>query len=657
MRNVPLISKTRMTMHELVTHVMSWVLSMNPTRTDYSPVGYILGLMIASKAFRLVKSTFRQGGKTMTNWNIVRTGSISDVLGSGAFFTFPYHEKGIAVHENVRWRVNTWLFAVMNGVIQEGGTKVYTSTERTATGKEVQVKRSEKIYLKEYISRWEFEALKDAIGVDGFTFFHSPESNRGGRINGFPTGIRTVEGDRINSFPTLYSGDVSYLLEVADERDVDPTWVENRWIPKVMSEFGLTRDQILKIGSDQVAAVRFILNPTGKVRGLGKKKRNAIQAVAQCYHIVVALKTGKTRGRLSRDGHADGWFRSAVTFGCYDLVKFFGETGTKVYAHLGSFIKKNLPKDGLPWFLTYLSSPEWAKAALIPMQYTSRYLAWTFITGAGSGEKMLDENGEVLHPKDLADAVIDRDALNPDIADHLRHLSDDQIKALADEASISALNAFMDMDPHMVGVTDMIVARAKAKIDNGEPLVFTFDGKVLSHFRVEAALAWFPADPITGERNLPQISFTIPAEFRALFDAEGWPTRFQPCHAGFFSGKKDEDGHPVLPWENTGNLNTTHTANGILPRIISLSEARCLMMTVIELEARFPGSVQHSRHDAVYMTPGPAYDEAPKIWARNMRLCALEARAAIESFMECPMAWGPMPTEAEMEAWAENIFR
>jgi hypothetical protein len=153
------------------------------------------------------------------------------------------------------------------------------------------------------------------------------------------------------------------------------------------------------------------------------------------------------------------------------------------------------------------------------------------------------------------------------------------------------------------------------------------------------------------------VSITVPSKYREYFERRKWPTRFQPTCAPFVRGEVDEDGKPVLPWTNSGKVNTTHTPNGSSVRLVSLADGNTLSSTITGLEVSHPGAFVASRHDAITVRPGQAYLDLPRIYAERMyEECVHHLRHAFAQVMGNKHFGAIMP-EAEFVAGCHNVIK
>lgn len=611
----PLVGKPKYSIHELLRLHMQVHLAEGGDPADFSGVGDFIGRLITSGAYSAIPVLYREGGIVGKSWELRRVPKTALELSAclpemrlpqGALF-------GMDVFDRTRFVRNNKMCQVVSGLIDAYGVKAYSHD----LGDGRMQTRMKEVFLVEHTSEWEWNNL---MLLDGeLTMSHYTDS-RGGR--NYPGSVIEIDGKLLPMISTQ-SGDASYLLQLAE-----PTVITSKeaitklWLEPMMISSGLSEKQIREIGSDCSVAISFGSNPKAfgakGIRTVGDQKRNMLEFISSCQHLVEAWETGRTFGWLSKDAHASGLVCTSIATGssCVKTVA----TGSKVYDSLANLIQ--VPN--VSWIpesiKTYLRSAEWGKAAAIPIQYTSRNLAWTFITGPASGEAMLDEDGNPLFAYEIDGAVIPRESLNSRIKDELAKLSDDQIKDIAEVVNNITLAAFYRYDPTLYTITDAVLSASKLGYgdDNSGVHRYVYRGFDCVHYTVKTALDWFPADPL-GRRDLPQISITVPRKYRATLEDMGIPTRFQPRSAPFTRGEVDERRRPITPWSDTGIVNRTDTPSGLLVRGTSICDSAIMLETAYTLNQMETGSMVAHRHDSLWFRPcGLAHINASKIYTEKM---------------------------------------
>jgi hypothetical protein len=595
---IPLVGKPKYSIHELLRLWMQVHLAEGGDPADYSGVGGLIGRLITSGAYRATPVLYRENGVVGKSWELRRcVRTATELQRCLPEMRLPVgHIEGMDIFDRVKFTRNDRMCEVVSGLIDAYGVKAYTTKMddgRTQT-------RIKDVFLMEHISEWEWHNLMELEGELSMAYY---TDSRGGR--NYPGSVIEKDGKLLPMISTQ-SGDASYLLQLGNPVPVRRDLIESMWLKPMMESSGLSSEQIHLIGSDIKAAVAFGSNPKAfgakGIRTVGDQKRNMLEFISSCQHLVEAETTGMTRGWLSKDAHASGLVCTSIATGSSCALSV--ASGKKVYDSLASLIKVPDVAWIPPAIRAYLTSPEWGKAAAIPIQYTSRNLAWTFITGPASGEAMLDEDGNPLYAYEIDGAVIPRDGLNPKIASELERLGDDQIKDIAEVVNNITLAAFYRYDPTLYTITDAVLSASKLGYgdDNSGVHRYTYRNFDCVHYAVKTALDWFPADPL-GRRDLPQVSITIPRKYREAFEDMGVPTRFQPRSAPFTRGEADERRRPITPWQDTGIVNRIDTPSGLLVRGTSICDSAIMLETAKSLERADPGSVVAHRHDSLWFTP------------------------------------------------------
>jgi len=637
--NLPMLGKDEYSMQGFVKAVMPHAVRAGTQPNDFSPVGEVLGQLCANEAYSLVPVEYIQGNKVYTSWKIVRKErDISKVMAACPAMKLPEQVQGSwAYLDGVRYTVNRVMLMIIEALVKGFGKKSYTLTEGHK-----EVTRVEDVFLMEGVQKWEIDGLFKVADREVF-FLHYPDS-RGGRVYAAP-------GPDFPAIPTTDSGDSSACYQMATAIAVSADFVHKVWIPAICQTYGVSPAEVLKHG-DFAEAVAFGMNPTGKVRGVGKKKRNLLAYLAQCQFVKEALATGYSHGYMpSKDGHANGFLIQYLAIGAPGLTKVLG--GQKVYESMLSYL--NVPT-GLPsWAEQYIQSRDWMKAAATPVMYTSRFAAGTWLYGPASQAEMLDEDGLKVHPMDFCSHVVQRKFLNPNIKDHLMKMGDDEIKAMAEIASYATLSAIQQHEPYHWDFVDTWLATAKVIMGNGNIMERTYRGYPAAHFMIEPALDWFPADK-DGTRDLPQISVSIPKKYHAYFKGKDWPIRFQPTLAPFYLGEV-ENGKPVLPYKATNELNRTDTPNGSLGRWVTLADSGTLATTIRIFNQKFPDSIVYTRHDAITVRPNEGYMALSRAYTAAMyEECKNHLRPAMQDIVGGSFIMGPMLSRDEVMAGANHIL-
>jgi hypothetical protein len=631
--------KGEINLHDLIQVVMPAHIAAGNDPTDFSPVGLILGQLVSTGCYSMIPIPYRQGNKEYVGWQLRRApGTTIDKIMAAVpeinQIGLP-HKAGLHIADNVRFQVNEGMLPLVEGLISHYGRKPY---EMNRDGKTVTV--IEDVFLTEHIQRWEYESVVKADSGEAFTFAHSLDS-RGGRQYPSTAGVLDWDGRMMRSFPTMQTGEASAFLRLADPVNVSREYCEKVWIPAVMREFKVRREQILDC-MDAEKALTFATSPDSPLKKIGKKKRNVLGFLAQCGFIQEALETGRSHGYMpSLDGHANGVLSQCLAYGEETLKTIL------IYGDLYRFFIKN---QEIPSFATmevnnYLQSRDWMKAAAQPATYTSRFLAPVFVYGPASGVDL------GCHPSDFTkDHKIIRDKLNPQLP-VLATMEDQQILQLAEKAGDMALAAMYRSIPRTMGVVDTWLRTAKAIHSEGRTIKTHWNGFEVEHWGAEPALDWFPADE-KGDRNLPTVSITVPSKYREYFESRKWPTRYQPTCAPFVKGTRDEDGNVVLPYTPSGEINTTHTPNGSSVRLVSLCDGHTLTDTIEQLGDNFVAS----RHDAITVRPTEAYLTLPHMYAKNMWWRCQDLRAAVAVVIG-DKDFGPMMPEAEFLGHSANVMK
>jgi hypothetical protein len=608
LNKIPLVGKPKYSIHDLLRLSMSVNLAEGGEPTDTTGVGSLIGRLVTSGAYRAVPVLYRESGVVGKSWELQRVAKDAQALASCLpEMKLPTgHVEGMTLIDNVQWIRDDWMCEVVSGLIDAAGRKAYSFQQEDGRVRTI----IKDVFLMEHIAEWEWLNLMDH-GDQPWTMAHYTDS-RGGR--NYPGSV-VRDGDKLVPMISTQSGDASYLLRRAVPTPVSQICLKELWLEKLKSETGLDGDTIHQIGTDLQFAIAFGSNPkaygASGLRTIGDQKRNLLEFIHSCYHLAEGMKTGYTHGWLSKDAHASGLVCTSIAVGSSCALQI-GE-GKKVYDSLASLIK--IPN--ISWIpakiRAYLQSSDWGKAAAIPIQYTSRNLAWTFITGPNSGEEMEDEEGNPLFAYELDGAQIPRDSLNPKIAEDLALLSDEQIKDLAEVVNNATLAAFHRYDPKLYQVTDAVLSSAKLMYgDKGTDIPrLKYDNFDCVHFAVKTALDWFPADDL-GRRNLPQVSITVPRKYRAQLESLGVPTRFQPRSAPFTRGEVDERRRPILPWTDTGTINRIDTPSGLLVRGTSICDSRIMLNTIKELNKytewkNTSGFAVGHRHDSIWVVPSDQF--------------------------------------------------
>ena len=614
-------------MHDLIQIAMPAHIRAGGDPTDFSPVGRILGQLVASGCYEMLALPYTQGSRQYTGWQLRRAEGTSaaeiieavpeiKVCGGN-------HLAGLAVADRVEFGINEGIIPLVEGLVSHYGRKPY---QVDRDGKTITI--VEDVFLQEHIQKWEYEAVLKADSGEAFSFAHSHD-NRGGRQYPSTAGVRGWDGRKMRSFPTMQTGEASAFLRLAEPVAVSKEYCEKVWIPAVVWEFKVTKEQILDC-MDAEKALAFVTSSASPLRRIGSKKRNVLGFLAQCLFLKEALESGASHGYMpSLDGHANGWLSQHLAFGDESLNAIV-MNGNDQYGWFTAHM--DAPSTKRVEVAEYLRSRNWMKAASTPAMYTSRFVAPVFVYGPASGVDIVDDSGCHLHPKDFSKSRIQRDRLNPQLP-ILASMSDAEIMEAAMQADDLTLKALYRGAPRTMACVDTWLDTAKALHKQGNTIQLTYRGLAVEHWGAEPALAWFPADT-NGDRNLPTVSITVPSKYREYFERRKWPTRFQPTCAPFVRGEVDEDGKPILPWKSSGKVNTTHTPNGSSVRLVSLADGNTLSSTITGLEVAHPGAFVASRHDAITVRPGQAYLDLPRIYAERMwEECVHHLRPAFAKVM------------------------
>ena len=352
--------KGEINLHDLVGIVMPAHIAAGNDPTDFSPVGRILGQLVSTGCYDMLPIPYRQGNKEYVGWQLRRAqgttideilAAVPEITGVGL-----QHKTGLNIADNVRFQVNEGMLPLVEGLIAHYGRKPY---KMDRDGKIVTI--VEDVFLTEHIQRWEYESVVKADSGEAFTFAHSLDS-RGGRQYPSTAGVRDWDGRMMRSFPTMQTGESSAFLRLAESVDVSREYCEKVWIPAVMREFKVTKEEIF-LCMDAEKALAFATSSSSPLKGIGKKKRNLLGFLAQCGFIQEALETGRSHGYMpSLDGHANGWISQHLAYGDESLGRVLVEGDqyrffTKAMAH---------PSTGIAEVDNYLLSRDWMKAASTP---------------------------------------------------------------------------------------------------------------------------------------------------------------------------------------------------------------------------------------------------------------------------------------------------
>lgn len=632
-------AKGEISIHDLIQVVMPAHIAAGGNPQDFSPVARIQGQLVTTGCYDMLPIPYRQGNKEYVGWQLRRAQgttidqilkAIPEIHGVGS-----RHKVGLDIADNVRFQVNQNMIPLVEGLVSHYGKKPYLVNR---DGKTITV--IEEVFFAEHLERWAYESAVKADSGETFTFAHSLDS-RGGRQYPSTAGVRDWDGRMMRSFPTMQTGEASALLRLAEPTTVSREYCENIWIPAVMREFKVAKEQVFDC-MDAEKALAFVTSSSSPLKGIGKKKRNLLGFLAQCGFIQEALETGRSHGYMpSRDGHANGIMSQCLAYG-EEALKTILEHGD-----LYGFFIKNQETPSFPTkeVNNYLLSRDWMKAAAQPATYTSRFLAPVFVYGPASGVDL------ECHPSDFTkDHKILRDKLNPQLP-VLATMEDQKIFQLAEQAGNMALAAMYRSVPRTMATVDAWLRTAKAIHGNNKTIKTHWDGFEVEHWGAEPALAWFPADE-KGDRNLPTVSITIPAKYREYFEQRRWPTRYQPTCAPFVKGTQDENGNPVVPYIPSKEINTTHTPNGSSVRLVSLCDGHTLTDTICQLGKDFVAS----RHDAITVRPTEAYLTLPHMYAKNMWHRCRDLRASVSEVIG-DKDFGPMMPEAEFLGHSANVMK
>jgi hypothetical protein len=638
--------KSELGMHDLIRVVMPAAILGGGNPEDFSPVGEVLGQLVSSGCYEMFPLPYTQGNKSFVGWQIRRLPSATAAKIKAAvpqIMVQADHLAGLEVADKVTFQVNEGLFEVAEGLIDFYGKKPY---EEDRDGKIVTV--MEDVFLKEHISRWEYEAFLKADPGLGIRFAHSLDS-RGGRQYPSPVEVRDGNGRIMRSFPTMQTGEASAFMRMATPITVTSKFVTGTWIPAISREFKVPVSDINHLlAGDSGEMVEFLTKGSHALRGVGKAKRNQLAFASQIGFVQEAIREGVSHGYMpSRDAHANGWVTQFLAYGD-EILREITEKGRDVY---GLFINTMNPvTTGICDVDKYLASRDWMKGASTPAMYTSRFLAPVFVYGPASGVPL------GCLPEDFATAhKVVREELNSAIKAELGKMSDGDILSLAEKAGDSALTAMYRAIPRTMGIVDAWLAAAKAIHKDGRILSVNHGGETIHHWGAEPALQWFPADK-AGNRDLPQVSITIPEKYRKVFEANKWPVRYQPTCAPFVRGEMGEDGNPILPYKGNGKINTDHTPNGSSVRIISRADGRVLTRVQCELDRDWADAFVASRHDAITVRPTEAYNALPGIYASHMWEEAQGVRASIGELVG-NKSFGPMMPKNDFIRGAAHIMK
>lgn len=637
--NLPMIGKNEYSMQGFVRAIMPNAILHGGAANDFSPVGDVLGQLVVNGAYDLKPVTYVQGGKPYTSYTIRRaTADIAKVMAACPAMCLPEGVQGSwAQLDAVRYRVNRSMLPIVEALIGAFGKKAYEIQDgprRKSVIKDT--------FLMEGIQQWEFEGVLKLVKVGEFGFCHYPDS-RGGRVY-------SCISPGMPDAPTTDSGDSSHLYELATPTAVSKEYVEKVWIPAICLVYGVTKEDVIK-HADHDEAVAFALKPYGKVRGVGSKKRNVLAYLAQCQFVKEALDTGYSHGYMpSKDGHANGFLAQWIALGIPALLRVLA--GEKVYE--GMLAALTVPS-GIPaWAQTYIQSRDWMKAAATPVMYTSRFAAGTWLYGPASDAELLDADGLKVHPSDFYLHQVQEKYLNSAISKHLLSMSHEDMKQLAEVASEATLSAIQTYEPTHWAFVDNWLAISKTIMGAGKVMEFNYRGYTSSHFNVEPALDWFPADE-AGVRDLPQISISIPKKYHGFFKAKGWPVRYQPTLAPFYKGEV-ADGKPVLPYNATAELNRTDTPNGTLGRLVTLADSGALATTIRIFNQKYPDSIVYTRHDAITVRPNDGYLALSRAYTAALyEECKNHLRPAMQEVVGGG-CMGPMLPRDQVMAGAHHIL-
>jgi hypothetical protein len=632
-------AKGELSIHDLIQIVMPAHIAAGGDPQDFSPVSRIQGQLVTTGCYDMLPIPYRQKEYEYIGWQLRRAPgtTIAEILEAVPEISeIGYrHELGLNIADKVRFQVNEAVVHLVEGLIAHYGRKSY---QVNRDGKTVTIIAD--VFLQEHLPQWAIESALKADSSESFTFAHSLDS-RGGRQYPSTAGVKNWDGRMMRSFPTMQTGEASALLRLADPIEVSREYCEKVWIPSVIKEFKVTKEQVFDC-MDAEKALAFVTSSSSPLKGIGKKKRNMLGFLAQCLFIKEALDTGASHGYMpSLDGHANGWLSQHLAYGDESLKQVL--VNGDQYRYFISAMAR--PSTGIAEVDNYLLSRDWMKAASTPAMYTSRFLAPVFVYGPASDVELgcLPEDFVCNHE-------IQRDRLNPQLP-ILATLKDHQILQLAEKASDMALAAMYSAAPRTMAVVDTWLKKAKAIHKDGRVIRTHYAGFEVTHFSAAPALEWFPADE-KGDRNLPTVSITIPTKYREYFESRKWPTRYQPTCAPFVKGTRDEDGNPVLPYQPSGEINTTHTPNGSSVRLVSLCDGHTLTDTICQLGNDFVAS----RHDAITVRPTEAYMDLPRMYTKNMWHRCCDLRNAIAEVIG-DKDFGPMMAKDEFLSHSANVMK
>jgi hypothetical protein len=624
--NIPFLGKGEYTVHDLVTLIQPDAVLAGIDPASFSVVGGIIGKMLSTGAYKMHCEVVRGGSQVFKAWTLRR--QAEDILKlMPECRSWSSHASGMAAMDKVGWVRDERMFNLAVDAALALGKKPYEVVHNGRSNTVI-----EPVFLMEYLAKWQIENLSKLPSGSEVKFWHSAD-RRGGRFYAYNRDGLVL--------PTMYDGDVCALYQLAEGNPVTKEDIE-LWSALVEKEYGVTREEMFRVATDREFALGLFVNPIGKLKSVGSKKRNVLRFIQNCYHISDALASGVSHGHIGYDAHAQGPVATSLAIGgsrtCHDVMM-----GRKVYEGITECLGI-VPSE----VESFVRSREWAKNVLTVTNYTGRVLGQVFLYGMGG--ELEDEDGSVLAPFNLANAVIKVDKLRSGL-ELIKDWPQSKIKELAASVSAMSVNAALRYDSKLFKFGDLWLAHQKAK---EEVFSYTYGGITFPHYKIAPALQWFPTDEATKMRDLPQISVSLPHSVLDLCKKNGWPTRFQPRMAPFTKGFTDDNG-PVVPWSNSGEPNRVDTPNGSLVAVTTCQDGNVLTNTINEMA----GTVVTTRHDAITVRIGAALRTVQEVYTRHMyRECVGNYRHVLQAELGklFPNITEDVSEEQFVSA-AKNIFR
>lgn len=632
------IGKGGIGLHELTELVMSKWAANGGRPDDYAIVGEVIAQMLQGGGYTMKPFKHGENGRVFTSWMLIREakdctgipGSLPDA-----------HREGMFALDSQQWVVDGPLLDwIVEKVLPAFPTKEYTRVDSSG----VSVKYKEKSFLVEYCQRWELEGLFKAKGSQ-FSFTHGTDS-RAGRIYASP--FFAGKGCQI---PTTDSGDITSLMLLAEPVKVSKSFCRKVWLPFLCQKWEMKATDIIAMGTDPAAWLRCMTHPTGKLHGVGAKKRNILEFIQDCRQIGIAAMSGKSQWHMGNDAHAQGFVLQSLALGTPICKKV--AAGADAYQLVGS----EMHSLGLHADLEeHLKSRDWAKAVTLAGVYTAKHHHGSYTYGVGHEVPIVDSEGRKVFASKFGRSVLNREKFTKHLQPFVGE-SDSNLHTVIEAVSKMSAMAFFNADPQLGTFIKDFLEKAQDDILLGIMPEFTYGGFKACGFKVAPALDWFPADKFGFRDGIKNISITIPEADKAFMTSRGWPTRFQPTVAPFYMGEVDQGGYPVLPYKATGEVNLGYTANSVLTTPVSICDSEILLRTVGDMEVIQPGSVAFTRHDAISVRPGKAYQSLAAVFAGHMHSEATgPLNAALSQILGRKIRPTTM-THSDMVANAGNFVR